>query len=216
MQIQRGKLYENKTWRYLYPCLKFYGEELMKNLGSFFKLAVGVRDFNRKDEPNCLYILIDTNIPLASDSQIRDYKERFSKFLDWLSYQEYYVSDYIYEKDMHMLVLRIPKEYSSTYINFTKGQYSKMYSLKDIRDYFKYLQIPNKELELKQNGKLKIIKDVLNKEKSYIKTFVDIVNKEFKTTASVNDFIEAELDFPPKKEEEIFNYEVVKEAVKPL
>ena len=46
MQIQSGKLYENRTWKYLYPCLKVYGSTLKTYLNIFFKLAVGLGDHN--------------------------------------------------------------------------------------------------------------------------------------------------------------------------
>ena len=56
MQIQSGKLYENRTWKYLYPCLKCYGPELMDFLSSFFKLGVGIGDFNIPTEGNSIFI----------------------------------------------------------------------------------------------------------------------------------------------------------------
>ncbi len=213
MQIQRGKLYENKTWRYLFPCLRFYGEDLMNRLAGFFKLAVGVRDYNREDKFNCIYILIDTNLALSEDSQIQRYKNNFAEFLEWLRYQEYYVTDYIYEKDMHMVALKLPNEYNATYMNFIQGKYSIMYNLKEKRDYFRYIQVSNKEAELKHNTKLKITKDILDKDNKYVATFVKIVNGEYKSNATREDFLEAELDFPPIKKEEIFNFEEVKEVI---
>ncbi len=213
MQIQRGKLYENRTWKYLYPCLKEYGEELNENLKNFFKLAVGVRDYNREDKMNCLYILIDTNLALPNEMQLKDYKERFGKFLDWVKYKEYYVADYVYEKNMHMLVLKIPKAHDATYLNFITGKYSLMYNMKEVRDYFRALVMVNKEMELKKNAEIRLTRDVLEKESSYVSTFVKIVNTRFKTNATDIDFKDAELDFPPDKKEEIFNFKV-RDAVK--
>lgn len=212
MQIQSGKLYENRTWNYLYPCLKYYGNDLMDKLSSFFKLAVGVGDVNRTEEGNCIYILVDTDLPLMSETQREDYKRKFAKFLDWLSYKDYYVTDYVFEdidkSDKHMVVLRLPKIYDITYVNFVKGNYSVMYSPKVINDYFKYINIQNKEVEVKRNQKLKEIRQVLTKDKNYVSTFVAKVNKDFATDVSTKHFMDAELDYPPKKEEEIFNYEV--------
>lgn len=206
MQIQSGKLYENRTWKYLYPCLKYYGSSLTAGLSNFFKLAVGVGDINNQEEVNCIYILIDTNLALT-DKQRQDYKERFAKFLDWISYQDYYINDYIYDSDSHMIVLKLPTKYSDTYINFVKGEYSKMYNLAEVRDYFSYItNMKNKDLQMKQNAKLKATKSVLSKDKNYIQTFVDKVNKDFNTQADISCFQEAELDYPPKKQEEIFNF----------
>jgi len=206
MQIQNGKLYENRTWKYLYPCLKHYGTDLNKYLASFLKLAVGLGDSNREENANSIYILFDTDLPLNTGKARQDYKDKFAKFLDWVSYQPYYVVDYIYDTNMHMLVLTIPEEHDMSYFHFVKGEYSKMYNPKSITNYFKYISVSNKELELKHNNKLKEVKNVFSKNKKYIQTFVDIVNKRFNTTVEAEYFQEAELDFPLEKKEEIFNY----------
>lgn len=208
MQIQNGKLYENRTWKYLYPCLKHYGEELNKYLSSFLKLAIGLGDNNvEKDEDfNSIYILLDTNLPLSTGKARQEYKDKLSKFLDWVSYQDYYISDYIFDTSMHMVVLKIPEEHNNSYFHFIKGEFSEMYNPKSITKYFKYISIPNKELELRHNNKLKDIKSVFNKDKKYIHVFVNRVNKDFNTDVGVEYFQEAELDYPLKKKEEIFNY----------
>jgi len=213
MQIQSGKLYENKTWRYLYPSLKYYGEELMSKLASFFKLAVGVNDYNMKGTGNCIYILIDTNIAIASDSERLAYKKRFNQFLDWVSYKYYYVTDYIYDSNKHMVVLKLPVQHSTSYLSFIKGRYSEMYNSKELNTYFRYISISNKDIEERQNEKMRTTRNVLTKNIEYVPIFVDIVNKRFNTEVGVKDFKDAELDFPPTKSEEIFNYkEELKEA----
>lgn len=213
MQIQSGKLYENRTWKYLYPCLKYYGKELMDNLAGFFKLAVGVGDSNRSDDKNCIYILIDVNISLSSDKQRESYKNRFSKFLDWLSYKDYYIDDYVFEDidntGKHMIVLKIPSIYDTSYFNFVKGNYSSMYPLKTIREYFKYITISNKEAEIRQNEKIKRTRNILTRHANYLPTFVKDVNNKFGTNVEEKYFLDAEFDYPPKKEEEIFNYKEV-------
>lgn len=214
MQIQNGKLYENRTWKYLYPCLNYYGEELMSKLSTFFKLAVGINDHNKREKEQCIYILVDTNIPLLSDKDRQNYKNKFSKFLSWVSYKYYYVSDYPFDDNKHMVVLKIPRDFNTSYVHFVKGNYSQMYTTKSLNNYFKYINISNKELEIRQNKKMKVTRSVLSKDSKYVSTFVNIVNHEFKSDATVEDFKDAELDFPPKKEEEIFNYkEEFKEAI---
>lgn len=211
MQIQSGKLYENRTWKYLYPCLKHYGPELMNYLTSFFKLGVGIADSNVSVDGNCIFILIDTNIHLANSVEIAKYKSTFSKFLDWVKYQYYYVKDYVYEDldsgEKHMIVLKLPHKYDISYMSFIKGKYSQMYEQKDINTFFGYITInSNKEAEKKINDKLDITRKILKKDSSYIKTFVDIVNRDFDTDVQVSHFKDAELDYPPKLSEEMFNY----------
>jgi len=210
MEIQTGRLYENRTWKYLYPCLKKYGATLSDYLGSFFKLAVGVGDRNFIAESNCIFILIDTEIPL-SEIESERYRDRFSKFLDWLKYQSFYVIDYVYsdllEGEKHMVVLKVPITSFTTYDYFIKGQYSKMYSEKEIKSYFKDVSIPqNIPAEIKVNTRLESTRKILKKDKQYLKTFVSIVNKDFKTTIEEKYFRDAELDYPLNLKEEIFNY----------
>src|SRR6187402_2593397 len=143
MQIQSGKLYKNRTWKYIYPCLKYYGPELNKHLGTFFKLGVGINDYNMdiKGERNHIFILVDTNLPFSSEDQIKEYKLKFSKFLDWLTYQHYYVADYVYEDftGKHMIVLQLPYKHDASFLSFVQGKYSDMYGTKEINDYFKFV-----------------------------------------------------------------------------
>ena len=62
MNIQSGKLYENRTWKYLYPCLNEHGDVLKKYLDSFFKLGVGVADFNNFSEEKISADILKTQV----------------------------------------------------------------------------------------------------------------------------------------------------------
>ena len=210
MQIQSGKLYENKTWEYLYPCLKVYGSTLKTYLNSFFKLAVGLGDHNIDiNEDNCIYILIDTNIHSPQQS-LQTYREYLSKFLDWVRFQPYYVTDYIFEGfdrgEKHMLVLRLPDTYKESYIKFKQGKYSEMYSSKDIDNLYSLIVNSNKNIEIKVNNNITNIKNILTKNSSHLELFRKQINDEFGTNLSLNDLKNHELDLPPSQNEEIFNY----------
>jgi len=211
MQIQSGKLYENRTWKYLYPCLKYYGTELIDYLGNFFKLAVGIGDSNVTTEGNCIFILIDTNIRLVTEGDVASYKRRFSKFLDWIKYQDYYVTDYVFtgldRTEKHMVVLKLPEVHNNTYLSFIRGKYSDMYSKEDIDTYFNILpnKVNNPNVTIR-NERVKQVKSILKKDKELVPVFVEKVNREFRTTVTVEDFKDAELDFPINLSEEIFNY----------
>lgn len=210
MQIQSGKLYENRTWKYLYPCLKVYGGTLKTYLNSFFKLAVGLGDHNIDiNEDNCIYILIDTNIH-SPQQGLQTYREYLSKFLDWVRFQPYYVTDYIFEGfdrgEKHMLVLRLPDTYKESYIKFKQGKYSEMYSSKDIDNLYSLIVNSNKNIEIKVNNNITNIKNVLTKNSSHLELFRKQINDEFGTNLSLNDLKNHELDLPPSQNEEIFNY----------
>lgn len=209
MDIQNGKLYQNRTWKYLYSSLRAYESKLMIDLSSFFRLAIGIQDKNSKIEGENLFILISTNTYLVSDRDLEIYRSRFGTFLDWLQYQPYYTADYPYEKDKsHMVVIKIPDIHALAYEAFIRGIYSKMYTLKEVESYFQYCNLMDKEAETKRNEVIKNCRDILTKDKKYIPIFVDIVKKKYVCDAYVEDFQEAELDFPPELSEEIFNYEI--------
>lgn len=211
MQIQCGKLYENRTWKYLFPSLKSHGDFLLKNLSKLFKLGVGIGDSNIKiEEGNCIYILIDVKIPLSSEEEIKKYTENFAKFLDWVSYQHYYVRDYLFDNmcgsEKHMVVLRLPMLHDIAYIKFIRGKYSEMYTSKVIDKYFNLKSNPNKNIEKEINNKIKNTRSILKKDKEYIQAFCDIVNKDFNTEVTPYIYRNAELDYPPTLKDEVFNY----------
>lgn len=209
MQIQSGKLYENRTWKYIYPCLKYYGTTLMGYLHSFYKLGVGVKDHNVEIEGNCIYILIDTKVHLEG-TPVDAYRQNLSKFLEWVKYQHFYVSDYVFEgldiNEKHIVVIRVPEEHNRTYARFLKGKYSEMYTKEEIAKYFAFVNINNKDLEKKINEKLQMVRATLNKNSNYLPKFLEELNNEFNTNLSLEEIRNHELDFPPVQEEEIFNY----------
>ena len=210
MQIQSGKLYDNRTWKYLYPCLRSYGPTLKGHLNTLYKLAVGVKDYNLDiEEELCMYILIDTNITTPQTSLV-NYRENIANFLDWLRCQSYYVIDYMFDNEdyneKHMIVIKLPKEYTKTYQKFTKGKYSEMYSHKEIGEFFPYITLDNKELEFKLNEKTKAIRHVLIKKSDYLPTFQKQLNEEFGVNCTLDELKDHELDFPPNMKEEMFNF----------
>jgi len=209
MQIQSGKLYENRTWIYLYPSLKYYGDNLMNHLSSFIKLAVGIGDSNLKVEGNCIFILVDTSIKLSSDLDRLNYQRNFSKFLDWVRYQYYYVTDYVYDNldksEKHMIVLKVPLQLDSSYVHFVKGEYSEMYNKEQLNKLFNVMNnVSNNPSIAKRNERVSYARKVLTKDKKYLPLFVDKVNKDFGTDITLSDYKDVELDYPINLEEEIF------------
>lgn len=206
MQIQNGKLYENRTWLYLYPSLRFYGDDLVERLGKFFKLAVGVGDVNYSKKGNCIFILFHMELPFA-DRALEKYRKDFSEFLSWLSYKPYYVTDYVYneKEQQHMVVIKLPKAMDSAYLDFVAGRYSNMYTDKQVDHFFEITKGLDPGTNIRNERYLKVRK-IFKKDKLELAKFVNKVNEEFKTNVSIEKFEKADIDFPPKKEEEIFNY----------
>ena len=198
MILNTGELYVNRTWKYLFPCLTVYGPEFMSKINSLFKLAVGIDDMNlygvKKD--NCLFILLDSEIPLSTKADIDIYKRNFAKFLSWISYQDYYVTDYVFDDvyvgKRHMVVIKIPEEFKQAYVHFLNGSYSRMYTPYEQARFFKH-------------DKYNVL-PVLEKNNQLLEAFTVEVNTRFNTSVRSHELAGTELDFKPVYKEEIFNY----------
>ena len=211
MYIQSGKLFKNKTFKCLYPCLNYYKDNLINKLNVFFKVAVGINNKDNATEIPCLHILIDTKNYKKVIPDIT-YKENLDNFLNYIKYQDYYVKDYLYTRlsqdNLHMVVIKIPTAHKETYKHFLDGKYSKMYSNEEIESYFAYKEgFINKDIEQQINENLKEVRDVLFKA-DYLQTLTNYQNKieeEFNVKLSLDDISNHERDLPPKYYEEMFN-----------
>lgn len=173
----------NRTFTYLLPCLREYGEEFLTMYASVLKLAIGLKDVAIGDQyQQHLFILIDSRI----------YKKKFLPFLYWIREQEYYQDDYVFGdikiSPCHMIVIKIPANHVESIIKFSQGKYSEMYSQLKIEElFFKYPEVQK----------------ILTKDRVYRIKFVRNLNKEFNTTLNTDDY-EGELDKAPVMQEEYF------------
>ena len=62
MQIEIGQVYENKTSRFLVPCLRAYGDDFVIKLNPTLRVAVGIHDYASDDliTDRTIYMLFDT------------------------------------------------------------------------------------------------------------------------------------------------------------
>jgi|VirMetMinimDraft_7_1064189.scaffolds.fasta_scaffold00418_25 hypothetical protein len=190
MDIKIGKMLENKTWKFLSPCLSFYGSTFTDKINTVFKLAAGIGDDNHFNPTPSIYLLCDAK-----------YQPRnFIKFLEWIKYEKYYLADYPFTPDLkdarrHMVVIAIPKAYLKTYEYFLEGKYSKMYTEEEIKTLF--LQTDTKAA------------NILLKKSKALEEFVKNQNKVYGTKVKANELVTMpeEYEFPLNHKEEIFNYE---------
>lgn len=189
MQIEIGRHYINKTWKYLRPCLKQYGSVFEAKYGSVFNLAVGIHDClldgTEYENQHLIYLLFDR----------KNNVKAYQSFMNWIVNQHYYVLDYSFDDTLEgrkqMVVLKIPVFFEEAYEAFKKGAYSQMYSSEQIAYFFK--------------DKEDII-DILNRTSKAKENFKKKIFTSFGTTISETDLIGAELDFPVEKKKEFFNY----------
>ena len=184
MEIVKGELYENKTRRYLFPCLRVYGKEFVDRLNTdFFKQAIGIS----KEDPMAINILVDTTFT----------RMKFVDTLYWLRSKDYFIKDYPYGQlssgDLHMVSIRLPYEYKNSYDMFLEGKYSKMYTPEQLQEVFS---------EKKESERISL--QVLTKDSKFLPKFVETINRDFNTTLLPSEF-EGELDYPLDYKEESFN-----------
>ena len=192
MQLKLGSVYTNKTKRYLLPTLLEYGEHFEEKFKNLFKLAIGIGDLCLMDMgmiiEHSIFILVDTKFS----------RRKFKDIIIWMRCQGYYQFDYPYDDvhsgHLHMLVVKIPLKYQDTSEHFIKGNYSKMYELKDLNELFS-----ERKAEL----------DVFNKDPEVLVKFIDRINESFNTTVDYENW-EGEVELPIKTEEEYFNMKLYK------
>ena len=194
MGIEIGKLYANRTVKYLVPGLNYYGVTLRTKLNLVFKLAFGIHDSllegTHLEGQKNIFILVDKLVE----------PDKFQNFMDWVKHQEYFVTDYAYDAIMenhsrkHMIVLAYPPTMGDCYDKFLLGKYSKMYTKQEIIDYFGG--------ENKAAARHVLCKTVFAKNQ-----FKVLVKEVFDVLLEEQDFLQGswEYDLPPNEEEEFFN-----------
>lgn len=194
MEIEIGKLYVNRTLKYLVPALNYYGPTLKTKLNLVFKLAFGIHDSLLEGS----YLQGQKNIFILVDKLVRP--DLYQNFMDWVKHQEYYVTDYAYDSILEhnsrkqMIVLAFPSKLYDAYDKFLLGKYSLMYTKKEIQEYFGD--------ENKAGARHVLTKSVFAKNQ-----FKTQIKQTFGTELEEKDFRQGswEFDLPPNSEEEFFN-----------
>lgn len=193
MQIEIGKRYVNKTWRFLYPCLRGHNDAFVMKFNPLFKLAVGISDDILKEtvytKERNIFILIDTFHQPKCVIEFMNYivNQPFYK-------HHYYIDNHELSKPRKMmLILSVPEMFNNAYDNFIDGLYSEMYNHDEI-------------IKLFSNPERKNEYNILTKNTSIRKDFIKYVNEEFDTDILYFDKPIKEFELPLKPIEEIFNY----------
>lgn len=191
MKIEIGKLYENDTWNYLVPCLRYYGDSFLEKFNLVFKLAIGIGDKYLEgsvmEEGRNLYIMIDTMYR----------KEVYEHFFNWVKYQPYYKGEYIPNTSKESLrkqiiILEVPEECHNAYDMFVQSRYSEMYTKEQLDVLFNK---PNQSY----------FKKVLQAHTDLHESFIKKVNKTFGTNISSFSGHIKEVKLPLIEKEEVFH-----------
>ena len=193
MQIIIGKYFVNKTWKFLIPTVKSYGETFLAKYSPLWKLSAGIYDASfegqHKDE-KLIYILFDRLHKPAL----------FDNIIEYFRFQQYYYMDYAFDDletgRMHMIVFKIAPEWYDAYDAFKKSEYSQMYNQKQIEYLF-------------HNSNTDAMA-ILTRQPSAYERMILNIKTSFGTDVTKNDLMGAELDFPLENVKEIFNYKQIK------
>lgn len=151
MKLVKGQFTGNKTSRYFIQTLMTQPKEVIAQFvrlkNSKAILGIGVQDYLYNDAKGiehtiaCLFIVVDRNGEYDKNRQRYVNPKRgvdfLNEFLSFIRTQECYIHDYIFDSvaipEQHCIVLYMGEEWHKAYDNLIKGQYSKMYSLDDLK-----------------------------------------------------------------------------------
>jgi len=207
MEIKKDSLITNKTRKYLYPIINYYGDKFVGIMNSLNKAGIGIGDMILERSgityERHLFILINLKKTYLSGVN-------FPEVLNLLREHHSYEDDYRYDLTgkYHMIVIKIPDKYISSFENFKQSQFSKMFSEEEIDLLFKN-KIKNDDYQKQIND----IKSILKKDVEYQKEFRKLISQKFKMKLEEihPDALTGELDFNIKNKEEKFNYKIVGE-----
>lgn len=192
---KNNEIYQNKTWRFLCPCLLKYGDKFKEKFNLISKIAVGIYDHNIKTYNlpigKAIFLLVDTT----------ENNKYYKDFLDYINTKPYFIGLYNYNNGLYyinqsrcsIIILKVPDNYDKAYDKFLEGKYSNMYTEEDLHNIF----FIKKEKQREYNILCRSIKALNN--------FTKQVNKEFNTKATTSSLIKNEYELPLKLDEEIFN-----------
>jgi hypothetical protein len=198
MIIKENSLIVNKTKKYLYPIIRYYGNNFLRIINSFFKVGIGIDDLvlEKSDIRHLshLFILINVRITYAQGID-------FYHYLYELREYPYYEDDYRYDLNgtYHMIVIKIPDACISSLEQFKKSKFSKMFT--------------NSEIDFLFSKGDSITKSILKKDSSYKDSFRKILAEEFimKEEDIHPNALEGELEFNMCEHEEKFNFNLLGE-----
>lgn len=187
MLIQIGSIYMNNTWKYLTPVLTEYGSEFVERFNSVWKVAVGIGDMvlikSKIRYEQHLFVLLDS----------KSGKKHFTSFMEWIKDEDMYEDDYCFDDinngRLHMVIIKLPKIGYKAIENFKHSQYSKMFTIDKVNEYF--ADKPD-------------LKKVIVKDKHYRFEFVKKLNHLYDTAINPEEY-EGELQLPIRKNKEYFN-----------
>ncbi len=191
--LRDNSLYKNRTYHYLVPSLAYYGPQFKTKLLNLRLHAFAIGDNDLKDlsvlqNRKCIYIMFNYHINRSHTTNV----------INWFKNQDYFVDCVPYvdtDKPYWLLIIDYPEPLLGAYEKFLLGKYSQMYSKEELKLYF-------------DSSKHKEALSVINKTAEAGLIHISRVKEDFDTTLTFKDLSANgyQYDYPPRKEEEVFNY----------
>lgn len=187
-----GNVYENRTFKFVLPLLKIYGQSIINIYNQMRKVAVGINDFTAMqlgvDYDKHIFILVDIENTEAY------LESSFDGFLETIRQHPAYEYDYCYDfkLKLHMVIIKLPDRFVKALQHFKESRYSKMFNKADLDFFF-------------STKRGEVHKPILTKEHSYKKIFEEKIKENFVLQEAPQEEW-YEYDFPLELKEEIFNY----------
>lgn len=204
-----GEVFSNRSFKYLSPSMKVYGDEFVTKMKLLAGLAIAIQDygFNQKGDrefKNELYYLIDVNGQHVYGKYVNSEKSRvdFMYVISWLRQQDFYIKDYAFDSgrngSQHIICLRLPFDIINL---FLEGRYSEMYSKEFIERFIK------KTITVNSKEVINPVFGVLSHSKEYIPFYLEQLNFDYGTTLKQKDINHhVEFDIPPLPKNEILRW----------
>lgn len=200
IKIQVGKIYMNRTRKYLLPLVKMYGDDFVFRINSLFKVAVGIGDIAVE---RCGFKM-ETHLFLLVDSKFKPsiFNATLEKIRQHASYEDDYVYGNVVKSRFHMIVIKVPEKYIPTLQSFKDGKFSKMYSIEDVKKLFNFETRTGVDRDMYERAYKVLVHD-----HDYRIQFAEQIREEFDVQNFTKDDIgiDAEYDLPIKRIQEIFN-----------
>jgi len=198
VSINPNNKFNNRTYHYLYPSIKFYDSNTLSNLNSLNISAVTLGD-------NLYNESYTTNRHFYFTCYTKANNNLYYKALNYLKNTDYFKDEYPQGNiigDYRTIIYQMPDILNKDIIElFISGRYSEMYTPKQIEYAF------SKTLKLNSGASIyNPIYKILLKEENYKKIFSKIIAKDFKVDENITKGIDIEYDYPPRLISEIINY----------
>lgn len=184
---------QNKTTQFLLPALSLSSEKTGYKLLQYFGFINCYLDHRGGNEPCtwCLYLVFNPN-----DEAIKRFKDFYTIYRSYSNF----VTDYIVDDHLVVVVFKVKEKWRATLEAFKKSKYSMM-----SKEYAEMFKRPLMNGNVQVSDEYYIIHK--NKEfKRHLEDSLTIITPDFRDVIVIDD--EAELMSPLIEEQEYFSYEI--------